>query len=84
MGLYHLLTFWQGEEVDPEIRTKICDEEISEEEEVKMFLEWCQTDYSLRNMKTETKQELRNLLKKNPSFAVNGTDSEAFKTQNIS
>ena len=57
-GLHQLLYFWQGEEVDPEIRTKILDEEISEEEEVKMFLEWCQTDYAQKDMSKETKKEL--------------------------
>ncbi len=45
MGLYHLLTFWQSEEIDPDIREKFCDGEISEEEEVKMFLEYCVKEY---------------------------------------
>jgi hypothetical protein len=44
-GLHQLLYFWQGEEMDPEVREKVCDEEISEEEEVKMFLEYCVKEY---------------------------------------
>ena len=62
-GLRHLLTYWQGEEADREIVS-----EMTEEEEVRMFLEWCQTDYALEDMEKRTLQELRELLKKNPSF----------------
>ena len=56
MGLYHLLTFWQSEEIDPDIREKFCDGEISEEEEVKMFLEYCVKEYKQgRNFSEEEK-----------------------------
>ena len=43
--MYHLMTYWQGEEIDPDVREKVMDGEISEEEEVKMFLEWVVKDY---------------------------------------
>ena len=64
-GLRHLLTFWQGEEVDPKFREKVCNGEISEEEEVKMFLEWCQTDYAQEDMSEQDKKDLQDLLKMN-------------------
>ena len=60
-GLYQLLIFWQGEEIDPEIRRKICDGEISEEEEVQMFLKWCQKQDDLDE---QDKKDLQELLKK--------------------
>ena len=52
-SLHQLLYFWQGEEIAPELREKILDEEISEEEEVKMFLEYCVEEYSQGRSFTE-------------------------------
>ena len=62
-GLRNLLMYWQGEVVKPAILEKICDEEISEDEEIKMFLEWCQTDYAQRDMSEEDKKDLQEILK---------------------
>ena len=64
-GLHQLLYFWQGEEVSPIILEKICDGEISEEEEVKMFLEWCQEKDVQEEMSKEDKKDLQELLKMN-------------------
>ena len=64
-GLYHLMVFWEAEEASPKIIEKICDGEISEEEEVKMFLEWCQEKDVQEEMSKEDKKDLQELLKMN-------------------
>ena len=57
-GLSHLRTYWEGEEMNPEIRTKFCDGEISDDEEIRMFLEWCQKQDDLSDQDKKDLQEL--------------------------
>ena len=58
-GLHQLLHFWQGEEVNPEVLEKICDGEISEEEEVTMFLKWCMESGNVKNLSEEEQKFLK-------------------------
>ena len=62
-GLSHLRTYWEGEEADPEIIEKFCDGEITEDEEIRMFLEWCQEE-GIHDMLEEDKRDLKELLAK--------------------
>ena len=63
-GLHQLLYYWAAEELNPEVLEMVCDKEISEEEEVKMFLEWCQTEEVLKDMSEEDKRDLLEVLAK--------------------
>ena len=58
--LRDLHLYWATEEVIP---SEI--EDLPEEEEMDLFLKWCQTDYAQEDMNEDTKKELQEVLMKN-------------------